>query len=151
MASGEDIGRQIESLIVEASKVFDEPTMLEIGHLAQNIITLRTKKGLDADRVPFAPYTRDYAKWRASKGRSSTTVDLAFTGHTQGAEIVTVKTNETTIAFGAERQAQIAAYLNDGTKKMAKREWFDVRHPDEIDVIEDVIGAKIQGRLEKIR
>ena len=151
MASGEDIGRQIESAIAEASKVFDEPTMLEIGYLAQNIITLRTKKGLDADRVPFAPYTKDYATWRAKKGRSATTVDLAFTGHMQGAEVVTAKTNEMTIAFGAEHQAQIAAYINDGTRKMAKREWFDVRHPDEIDVIEDAIGAKIQGHLEKIR
>jgi len=138
-------------MIVDATQVFDDSAMLELGLLAQQIITLRTKKGLDADRVPFAPYTASYGKWRASKGRSSTVVDLAFTGHTQGAESVTVAPGEVAISFGAERQAQIAAWLNDGTKKMKPRPWFDVRHPEEVAVIEEAIGATIQGRVEKIR
>jgi hypothetical protein len=151
VASGKDVALSIEDAIQEATREFTEADMLELGHLAQTIITLRTKKGLDADRVPFAPYTKDYANWRNKKSRSSTAVDLAFTGHMQQAEIVTATKSEAVISFSAERQAQIAAWLNDGTRKMKPREWFVVRHPDEVAVMEESIGATLQGRIERLR
>ena len=151
MGSGADVAKEIAAAVASATREFAEADMLELGLLAQQIITLRTKKGIDADRVPFAPYTKNYAAQRQRSGRSGTTVDLAVTGHMQGAENVSATKDEAVISFAASRQAEIASYLNYGTRKMPKREWFDVRHPDEIAVMEEAIGTALQGRVEKIR
>jgi phage gpG-like protein len=219
VGSGADIAKSITASIDEATRAFSEADMLELGYLAQQIITLRTAKGIDADRIAFAPYSEAYydAKYFAGKGRkhfegnvakrtaaegragarvaktatrfgahsathesalakfmkakkstatataklgkyaAGATVDLTVTGHMQQAEMVSATANEAVIAFASPRQAAIADWINDGTKtksgavKMPKREWFDVRHPDEVAVMEEAIGTKIHGRIEKIR
>src|ERR1700752_5174468 len=55
-------------------------------------IVVRTQRGQDVDGNSFAPYSKQYAKHRARKGRNTTPVDLTFTGNmlsaisTEGAE-----------------------------------------------------------------
>lgn len=46
--------------------------LTEVGQFAIAIITLRTRKGLDADRNQFAPYTEAYYNWKYFKGKTRT-------------------------------------------------------------------------------
>lgn len=42
----------------------------EVASFAINLIILRTRKGLDADRQKFAPYTEAYYNWKYHKGKT---------------------------------------------------------------------------------
>jgi hypothetical protein len=72
-------------------------------------IVLRTRRGVDADGSPFAPYTEAYAKRRSDKGRRTSPVDLTFTGNMLNAITVkVVRTLETivgTIFFNSTTEA----------------------------------------------
>lgn len=72
-------------------------------------IVLRTRKGLDVDGAPFAPYTEKYAAFKKSKGRKDNPVDLTFTGNMLASIQTKVeKTREGatgTIFFGSAREA----------------------------------------------
>ena len=47
---------------------------------AVSIILRRTAKGIDARGAPFRPYSKPYAKLKASTGRNATPPDLTLTG-----------------------------------------------------------------------
>lgn len=46
--------------------------LTEVAEFAINIIVLRTRKGLDADRQRFAPYTEEYYNHKYFKGKKRT-------------------------------------------------------------------------------
>jgi len=90
-----------------------------IGECAITIVTLRTKKGLDADGRSFVPYTQDYIKVRLKKGLQPRP-DLAVTGHMLGAMISDqTGPDEITVTFSSAREATKAAAHNDGVKSRA--------------------------------
>lgn len=90
-----------------------------IGEAAIAIVTLRTKKGLDADGHPFVPYTQEYASYRQKHGLQ-TRPDLAVTGHMLGAMISEqTAPDEITVTFSSAREATKAAAHNDGVKSTA--------------------------------
>jgi hypothetical protein len=52
--------QQLNDAIVNVSK----DTLAEVGQFAVAVITLRTRKGLDADRKKFKPYSARYVPVR---------------------------------------------------------------------------------------
>lgn len=90
-----------------------------IGEAAIAIVTLRTKKGLDANGRSFVPYTPEYAKYREKHGLQPRP-DLAVTGHMLGA-MISEQTgpDEIMVTFSSAREATKAAAHNDGVKSRA--------------------------------
>lgn len=108
----------------------------DVGKFAVTIITLRTKKGLDADRNVFKPYTKAYARRRAKRDLRTDPPDLAVKGHMIGAiEPIISGPNEITIGFNAQHEADKATW-NTGMG----RDFFDVRADAELEAIADVVG-----------
>ena len=181
MASPTEVADEIDKYVAHCADL-TPAELLAIGHTALNVIVLRTKRGLDADHKPFAPYTPEYAARRKKSGRSGTTVDLAVTGHMQQAVIVTTHPGESHLQFmnhaedvkaeahnkGVHKQEtvrghsvkpytrKVQRYTKAGKVRMKKqnvgghtrlpyqrkmdlpkREWFEVRHPHDVGMIEN--------------
>jgi len=113
-STARDVARMIEEEVARASSPLEPEQMAAIGDLAINIITLRTKSGLDADRKPFVPYTPTYQRQREKIGRSSTTVDLAVTGHMQQGITKDAHGNEVSLHFVSPLEERKAIIHNDG-------------------------------------
>lgn len=113
--SYEDAANQLGQ-VAEAMHGIDDDQLLALGHAALNIITLRTRAGMDADRKPFVPYSADYKKARAKKSLQTEHVDLAVTGHMIGAASVFPGQGEVTLGFNGTREANKAAAHNSGVK-----------------------------------
>lgn len=95
----------------------DENDLLAIGHAGQTIVTLRTKRGLDADGKPFIAYSPDYAKEREAAGLS-TSPDLARSGHMLGAMAPKVTgPEEVSVLFNNPLEAVKADTHNNGIDK----------------------------------
>lgn len=103
----------IEEEVARAAGPLEPEQMAELGDLAINVITLRTKSGLDADRKPFVPYTPTYARQREKIGRSSS-VDLSLNGHMQQAITKEVVGNETSLHFVTPLEERKALIHNEG-------------------------------------
>lgn len=119
-------------------------TLGEVGQFAISLITLRTRKGLDADRQKFKPYSARYVPVRQRKHLRTDPVDLTVTGHMLGSLVPRVTgDNEVTIEFS-------------GTKEIAKaignlrtRDFFDIRADDELEAIADLFGDQIVAEILK--
>lgn len=203
MGSPKEVADEFDAMVSGAGGVLDvdDATLLATGHQALNVILLRTKKGLDADHRRFTPYTEAYAQKREKLGRSTSTVDLAITGHMQQSATVTVHGGEAIIDFMNEREAIKAAAHNSGVDKNVyvrshsrktavniytgqrvstreakldgkrknkkvgyrveavggfqrhqftpRREWFDIRHPQDMDIVEKAMGVAIEARANR--
>jgi len=103
----------IEEEVARATSPLEPEQMADLGDLAINVIVLRTKAGLDADRKAFVPYTPTYARQRQKIGRSAT-VDLAVSGHMQQAITKSVEGNETSLHFMSPLEERKALIHNDG-------------------------------------
>lgn len=95
----------------------DDDALLAAGHAALDVILLRTKRGLDVDHRTFTPYTEQYAEFREKKGRSASTVDLAFTGHMQQAITVVRTGDDVTLEFMNAHESIKASAHNSGVDK----------------------------------
>src|SRR5579884_766277 len=97
--TGSSIAHAIEHEIQEAIGEFTEAELKDVGDAATAVIVLRTKQGLDADHKAFAPYSDSYKKTRERLSRSTTTVDLAVTGHMQQAITTEPGADSVTLGF----------------------------------------------------
>lgn len=103
-------------------------------------MVLRTRQGKDVDGNSFAPYTPQYAKFRAKRGRRSTPVDLTFAGNMLAA--ITTKFERTRdkivgrIFFNSAREATKAR----GNQE--KRPFFGLSDEQVKRVIEKLKGVK---------
>lgn len=102
----------------------------------------RTNKGKDADNKPFKPYTKEYAKRRAEKGRS-TRVNLQFSGRmlsrlrnksSKRGVRVSISGGEDGLkaySINFDQRRQFMAINNKDVKKIYKRiqEWI-AKHND---------------------
>lgn len=113
-STAKDVARMIEEEIARATSPLGTGQLASIGDLAINIIILRTRQGLDADKRPFVPYSPTYQRQRQKIGRSSSTVDLAVTGHMQQAITKSVSGNEVSLHFVSPLEERKAAIHNDG-------------------------------------
>ncbi|HJU24190.1 MAG TPA: hypothetical protein VJ891_16930 [Casimicrobiaceae bacterium] len=149
-----------------------EPELADVGRLAISVVVERTKKGLDADLNPFAPYAPDYAAARAQLGLSITP-DLTRSGQMLGALVPKVRAGAVEIEFADAIDATKAAANNDGVdtttprtsrsedlsygkrprgqarKKTPAREFADVRAQAELERVGDAIGSAVATRVEK--
>jgi hypothetical protein len=74
--------------------------MKEIGLLAREAIVRRTLSGIDADGVPFAPYSDGYATQKASELGSAAPVNLQVSGRMlEGIAILDVTDTKVTLGF----------------------------------------------------
>lgn len=140
----------IEDAIAQTMRLTDKE-LLELGHAAANMVTLRTKQGLDADLKPFTPYSKEYAEQRAKKGYSRRP-DLTRTGHMLNAMAPRLTSpGEVTVGFLAATEAMKAAAHNFGSKEKGfpPREFMDVRDPKELSALAEMIGKDITLRVEK--
>ena len=121
-----------------------EAQLKAAGEFAITIISLRTKKGLDADGNPFRPYVPKYAAWRKRRKLQADKVDLTVQGHMLGSMVPSVTgDNEVTIEFS-------------GTKEIAKaignsrlRDFFDVRQDREIEAIAETLAEELIAGILK--
>lgn len=113
-----DVAAEIDRMMKEMGGPISQGVLHAIGAQAINIITLRTKSGRDMNLNPFTPYSKEYQKKRAELGRSSSTVDLAVTGHMQGAITQSIGTGETTLRFMDANANRIARAHNDGVDSL---------------------------------
>jgi hypothetical protein len=120
-------------------------TLTEVGEFAVAVITLRTRKGLDADRKRFKPYSARYVPVRRRRSLQIDPVDLTVTGHMLGSMTPRVTSdNEVTVEF-------------NGTKEIAKaigntghgRDFFDIRADEELEAIADLFGDKLVAEIIK--
>lgn len=133
----------------ELSQAFDRlndmlkvpaPALKAAGEFAISIITLRTKKGLDADGNVFKPYVKRYASWRERKQYRASPPDLTVKGHMLGAMVPVPGDNEVTIEVTGTKE--IAKVLGNSKK----REFFDIRRDDELDAIaEEMADLLVDG------
>jgi hypothetical protein len=66
------VANDIKSAFQQLAKAIKETDrqLRDVAEFAINIIVLRTRKGLDADRQKFAPYTEAYYNWKYFKGKT---------------------------------------------------------------------------------
>lgn len=139
----------IEGLVAELDEVGVD-ALNELGDLAITIITTRTKKGIDADRKSFAPYSLRYAEARTRAGYSPAPRDLARTGHMLGAMGKQATASEVTISFTSEREANKAGFQHYGTRRgIPASEFFDIRDEEEIKVMGEALATDLVARIEK--
>lgn len=113
----EDAIAEIESIAAGKGIQLSETQLKLVGEEGLAIIIDRTKLGIDADHVKFKAYSPAYAKFREDHQRSSTTVDLAFTGHMQGAMTPTTNGTDVEIAFMSVTEEIKAASHIQGVHK----------------------------------
>lgn len=141
------IGVELQRAAEEAVNVPDETMLRAIGEQAITIIALRTKAGIDADHKPFKNYVRGYADHRARRGLRVMPPDLAVTGRMLGAMVAVPERNEVSIEFRSPEDALKAAANADPKKHPdRKRDFFDLRQEDEIEVIESMVLDAIEAR-----
>jgi len=115
----------------------------EVAQFAIHIITLRTRKGLDADGSPFKPYVKKYAQWRKRKKLRTAPPDLTVTGHMLGSIVSSVTENGISLEFSSPKELA-KAIGNSHT-----RDFFDIRRDVELDAITDMIGDALLEEILK--
>jgi len=136
-----DVFDKLNEVITDAPK----QTLEEVGQFAIVVITLRTRKGLDADRKTFKPYSARYTPVRQRKHLQTDPVDLTVTGHMLGSMVPRVTgDNEVTVEInGTKEIAKVVGNTNLG------RDFFDVRADAELEAIADLFGDKIVAEIVK--
>lgn len=74
------VNRIISKMKRLEDNITSKTMMGEIGQYICFAIKKRTMEGVDADGVPFLPYSPSYALFRASTGRSTRKVNLFYSG-----------------------------------------------------------------------
>lgn len=118
MASGKFIADEIEREIAASMSPLSDAELKAIGDEAINVIVLRTKAGLDADRKAFKPYSDGYKKQREAMGRSSDKVDLSVSGHMQQGMISEPHDHEVSVVFLNPTEEKKAEIHNSGVDKV---------------------------------
>jgi phage gpG-like protein len=74
----------------------------------------RTKKGIDIDGMPFAPYSPQYIKYKGEAGRVTDPVNLQFNGEMHRSMLVVATNNNANISYGDRQRALVALYHQTG-------------------------------------
>ena len=82
--------------------------MKKIGDEAVRMMIDRTKKGVDIDGMPFAPYSPQYIKYKSEAGRVTDPVNLQFNGEMHRSMVVAATNNNANISYGDRQRALIA-------------------------------------------
>jgi len=118
--------------------------LTEVGQRVITIVTLRTRKGLDADGDVFRPYVPKYAKWRAKRKLRTSPPDLTVTGHMLGSMTPAITgQSEVTVEFNGAKE--IAKALGN----MSKRDFFDVRQDAELEAIMEDLADGLIAEIVK--
>ena len=88
--------------------------MKKIGDEAVRMMIDRTKKGIDIDGMPFAPYSPQYIKYKGEAGRVTDPVNLQFNGEMHRSMVVVATNNNANISYGDRQRALIALYHQTG-------------------------------------
>ena len=121
--------------------------ILQGGFQLLDIIRTKTKKGVDFNDRPFAPYSSGYLK-KLNKEGKSTKVDLFYTGRMMGALVpggrTVKKTGRHKITLGfSNSQMRQRALFNQVLGK-TKREFFGFN-----DKTESIINKQFKRFIEK--
>lgn len=94
-----------------------------VGETIEKRIRERTAAGIDADGVPFGPYSKDYAKRRVKGGKPANIVTLQYTGEMLRnlKSSVNVAKQEVVLHFPDPKQAIKAAAHNEKGARMQRR------------------------------
>ena len=121
--------------------------LLQAGFQLVTVMRELTKKGIDVNRNPFAPYSEQYLKQLNREGKS-TTVDLFYTGRMLGSltpdyrSVKPTGKNKVTVSFANAEMRKRALFnqvLNQPTRKFFG---FDKR-------TESIIGKSFNDFLNK--
>ena len=130
-----------------------EKGLLQAGFQLLDIIRTKTKKGIDFNDRPFAPYSQGYLK-KLNKEGKSTNVDLFYSGRMLGALTPSGRTikktgkNKVSINFSNSQMRQRALFnqvLND-----PKREFFGFNNRTE-KIINKQFNKFVEKELKKMR
>jgi phage gpG-like protein len=88
--------------------------MKKIGIDAVRMMIDRTKKGIDIDGMPFAPYSPQYIKYKSEAGRVTDPVNLQFNGEMHRSMLVVATDNNANISYGDRQRALVALYHQTG-------------------------------------
>jgi len=88
--------------------------MKKIGDEAVRMMIDRTKKGIDIDGMPFAPYSPQYIKYKSEAGRVTDPVNLQFNGEMHRSMLVVATNNNANISYGDRQRALVALYHQTG-------------------------------------
>ena len=88
--------------------------MKKIGDEAVRMMIDRTKKGIDIDGMPFAPYSPQYIKYKGEAGRVTDPVNLQFNGEMHRSMLVVATNNNANISYGDRQRALVALYHQTG-------------------------------------
>jgi len=139
-STGADPIAALDIFIARSSKPSTE-AMLYAGQRQITRIRQRTMQGTDVDGSPFAPYSKRYAKYRASRGRNVSPVDLLFTGIMQTSMTVEAR-GEASFAI-VEKDPKAAVYgraHNNGNSRLPRRRWFDTNTVELGEMTKDLLA-----------
>jgi phage gpG-like protein len=134
MPSSASLDRDPLSVVVSiehAAQVTDVDLQF-VGDAAKSLIADRTRRGLDVDGAPFAPYSKAYAKTRTKSGRNASPVNLSWSGKMLQSITVVINRalNEVSLKPYAEEEARAAAHQFGVPGKLPQRRWFGVNEAD---------------------
>ena len=125
-SNNKQVARKFKKFQSVLSRVIDKG-LNQAGFQLLDIIRTKTKKGIDFNDIPFAPYSEGYLKKLQREGRA-TKVDLFYSGRMLGALTPSGKTirktgtNKVSVNFSNSQMRQ-RAFFNQVLGK-TKREFF---------------------------
>jgi len=125
-----------------------EETMMAIAVQGITVIKRRTAQSKDADGASFAKYSEGYEKAKIKKGRSATPDLRGFGRNPRMMENIHARYDgprKATILFTNSEQANKAA------GNMKKREFFDIRLPEEIAALTRKLNQRVDAAIIKLR
>ena len=123
--------------------------LLQAGFQLVTVMRELTKKGIDVNRNPFAPYSEQYLKQLNREGKS-TTVDLFYTGRMLGS-LGTKKTGKHKVSLGFNNaEMRQRALFNQVMMGDKNREFFGFNNRTE-KIIQKSFNRFVEKELRKFR
>jgi len=147
---------QYESLAGVVRDYVESGELLEdVGAAAREIIVERTAmRRVDVRGRPFAPYTGEYAKWKAKRFGHAGAPDLRQSERMLGE--ITLKRDGPLagrLGFTSGRSVEIAVFHQEGRGRLPRREFFGIRpgSAEEArlgEVVSREFGRRLGGRRQ---
>lgn len=151
MITGVEIDEEaLEGILTQVAlglQVIDED-LEEAGTMVLARILRRTRRGLDVNGVPFAPYAESTRRQRKKRRRRSSKVRLQDTGKMLAAATSRVSGSEAVLHFSSATEGRKARWHNEGTRHLPERRWFEASD-DDLDRAAKLIARRIAKRVSK--
>lgn len=144
-----NLGRVIQRLRHITHNLFSKRLMDEIGLYVISQIQIRTAEGKDVVGANFAPYTAHYRLFRQEKGRSTSKVNLFFTGSMMGSMTHEATDDMTRIFFMNTKDPSGASNPLKAYGLNRKRNFFAIGEEDQQEIermIREHAAAIMEGR-----